>query len=227
LPSGTLWADRNVGASEMFKKGKLYAWAESESKSIFDWTTYFDRTGSAHITQAKKMYEENPDFFILKIVGTPKRNNFAYINNRGTSYITKNMDCAQKYFGDEWTLPQEKHFKELIDNCSWTWVDYGKECGYWIKGVNGNKIFLPTINSEKNIGVYWSFTLHKDASSRFANCLIFDERNHEIKAVERCLGLFVRPIVTINNFGERVGDGYLPPHTPEIKTHSTIIISEH
>ena len=32
LPSGTLWADRNIGATEPEEYGDLYAWGETEPK---------------------------------------------------------------------------------------------------------------------------------------------------------------------------------------------------
>ena len=44
LPSGTLWANMNVGATSIYKKGNLYAWGETEVKSTYTSNNYFDKT---------------------------------------------------------------------------------------------------------------------------------------------------------------------------------------
>lgn len=40
LPSGTLWAICNVGASKPEDYGNYYAWGETSTKSTYDWSTY-------------------------------------------------------------------------------------------------------------------------------------------------------------------------------------------
>ena len=40
LPSGTLWATRNVGASAPEEYGDYFAWGETEPKNCYDWSTY-------------------------------------------------------------------------------------------------------------------------------------------------------------------------------------------
>ncbi len=42
LPSGTLWADRNVGASAPEAYGNYYAWGETNTKEDYSWGTYLD-----------------------------------------------------------------------------------------------------------------------------------------------------------------------------------------
>ena len=51
LPSGTLWADRNVGANRPEDNGDFFAWGEIKPKSTFDWSTYmwFDAVDSTMI----------------------------------------------------------------------------------------------------------------------------------------------------------------------------------
>ena len=41
LPSGTLWATCNVGASSPEEYGDYFAWGETKSKSTYDWNMYF------------------------------------------------------------------------------------------------------------------------------------------------------------------------------------------
>ena len=40
LPSGTLWATCNVGASSPEGYGDYFAWGETEPKDYYDWSTY-------------------------------------------------------------------------------------------------------------------------------------------------------------------------------------------
>ena len=40
LPSGTLWATCNVGASAPEEYGDYFAWGETEPKDYYDWSTY-------------------------------------------------------------------------------------------------------------------------------------------------------------------------------------------
>ena len=40
LPSGTLWADKNVGAKTETEYGDYFAWGEIETKEEYIWKTY-------------------------------------------------------------------------------------------------------------------------------------------------------------------------------------------
>ena len=40
LRSGTLWATCNVGADNPEEYGDYFAWGETQSKTIYDWSTY-------------------------------------------------------------------------------------------------------------------------------------------------------------------------------------------
>lgn len=40
LPSGTLWADRNIGAGSPEDYGNYFAWGETKPKSVYSWGTY-------------------------------------------------------------------------------------------------------------------------------------------------------------------------------------------
>lgn len=47
LPSGTMWASFNVGASTPEEYGGYYAWGETEEKETYDWNTYnYSQNGS-------------------------------------------------------------------------------------------------------------------------------------------------------------------------------------
>ena len=40
LPSGTLWADHNIGAMNAHDAGSYYAWGEITTKDVYNWSTY-------------------------------------------------------------------------------------------------------------------------------------------------------------------------------------------
>ena len=40
LPSGTLWATTNIGATNPEDYGDYFAWGETEPKDVYDWSTY-------------------------------------------------------------------------------------------------------------------------------------------------------------------------------------------
>ena len=47
LPSGTLWATCNVGASSPEEYGDYFAWGETEPKNDYNWSTYKYCKGSS------------------------------------------------------------------------------------------------------------------------------------------------------------------------------------
>ncbi|MCI7780572.1 MAG: TIR domain-containing protein [Bacteroidales bacterium] len=88
-------------------------------------------------------------------------------------------DAATTELGEEWTLPTEEQFKELITECSWVWKKSDNHYGYEIIGKNGNKIFLPAsgwnqstkVEYRNQYGYYW--TSERSTISRFARSLMF------------------------------------------------------
>lgn len=128
LPSGTLWADRNLGAKRTSDFGHLYAWGEVSTKR--------DYSQGAYLSKDKPM---------------------------GKITTSKN-DAATAILGEEWCMPSEAQVQELLDQCEWTWTQWGGHNGFEIKGKNGNKIFLPAAGwkcstnvEHQNIrGYYWT-----------------------------------------------------------------------
>jgi len=84
----------------------------------------------------------------------------------------------------------------LVDRCTWTWSD-SKE-GYYVKGPNGNSIFLPAagyrtcgggVDGVGYLGGCWSSTPY-DSDSAWDLCFNSGDRNmyHGL----RCYGQSVR-----------------------------------
>lgn len=63
LPSGTKWADRNVGASSKTDVGEYFAWGEIATKSDFSWDTYKYGKASDELTKYCTDSEYGKDCF--------------------------------------------------------------------------------------------------------------------------------------------------------------------
>lgn len=86
-------------------------------------------------------------------------------NNEGI--LKPECDAATVNWGNEWHTPTKVQFTELINNCTFKWVERKGQEGYLITGRNGNKIFLPAAGFFTEEGVihnnryceYWSSSL--------------------------------------------------------------------
>lgn len=123
LPSGTLWATYNVGATSPYEKGDYFAWGEVEPREDFSWESY-------------KFYEgweidyNNGEWAVLKDIGN---------DISGTEY-----DAARHQWGNGWRLPNEQERYELRMLC-WSngpTIENGVK-GVRIHGPNEHSIFLP------------------------------------------------------------------------------------
>ncbi len=114
LPSGLKWATCNVGANTPEEMGGFYAWGETETKELYDWSTYKFGT----------------------------ENNFSRYNSvDGKTVLELEDDAANANWGGSWRMPTIAEFQEIIDNCTWTYNT--ENGGYTVTGTNGNSIFLP------------------------------------------------------------------------------------
>ncbi len=140
LPSGTLWADRNIGATAPEGYGDYYAWGETHTKAVYTESNY-DPLGDGY-------------------------NGYDYIgtNIQGTQY-----DVAYVQTGGEWKMPSITQIEEIIYNCEWEWTTLNGENGYMVTGPNGNTCFFPAadgLSDKEDIdtyyGFYWSGTWDED-----------------------------------------------------------------
>ena len=96
-------------------------------------------------------------------------------------------DAAKAILGDEWSLPTEAQFQELIDSCDWKWTTKNGHLGFEITRNNGNKLFLPaagwkcspTIEHRDVYGYYWT-SERTPGDNRFARHLLFPKNEKGI-----------------------------------------------
>ena len=121
LPSGTKWACCNVGASKPEDYGGYYAWGETQTKSVYDWSTYIHCDGS----------EDTCHDIGVNISGTS-------YDISGTSY-----DAATANWGAPWRMPTAVQCEELRNNCTLNYTTINGVYGCMVIGNNGNTMFLP------------------------------------------------------------------------------------
>jgi serine/threonine protein kinase len=186
LPSGTLWADRNVGAFSPEDYGSYFAWGETESKSTYDWCTYNWSNGS--------------DYQLTKYCTKISYGHNGFTDKKTT--LDSFDDAATTNMGDNWHMPTEDEFKELIDKCVWTWTTRNGVNGYKATGPNGNSIFFPVtgyyFNSDlTDVGIrgfYWSSSFSEYYPNR-ALCLDIDSDNCDLHSHYRAFGCVVRGVL--------------------------------
>jgi hypothetical protein len=195
LPSGILWADRNVGASSPEEAGLYFQWGDTvgytaeqalNGEKIFDWTSYFDTT-------------DNGATFIK------------YSNDKLTALETSD-DAVIANMGSEYRMPTKDEVDELRDNCSITFIDLqGNEYsqdendltadtlkGIKFTGNNGNSIFIPFVGAlwKSAINTSYLCTWASDLSSNdsHGNGLIYTSTGQPNDFITRSAGLTIRAV---------------------------------
>lgn len=116
LPSGTKWANVNMGSWKEKDHGDYYGWGETTTKDAFS------EPGYKYFNAVNQSYREL------------------------SSNISGNdsTDVANKFLGGLWRMPGDEEWRELIQQCDWEPDTISHVPGVRIKSKsNGNSIFLP------------------------------------------------------------------------------------
>lgn len=205
LPSGTKWANMNIGAKNISAYGDYFAWGEiigyQDGKTNFAENAY-------------KFYMENTtkttdkDGFLIEVTkkGFTKYvadNNSGYDGFRDDKMVLElEDDAAYEHWGGKWRMPTIEDFKELREKCTWEWALMTGNYGYKVTGPNGNYIFLPAAGGRVNTGLYetdkncsyWTSSL-----SNFYSCAYFTSFQSEndlnfYDSNSRHIGRTIRPV---------------------------------
>ena len=182
LPSGTLWADRNVGADSPEDYGDYFAWGETSTKNTYDWDTYKWCRGSEYT-----MTKYSTDSF------------YGTVDNK--TVLDLKDDAAYINMGKKWRMPTDDEQEELKSKCTWTWTSQNGAEGYKVTGPNGNSIFLPaagyrydsSLGNAGSYGYYWSASLYESHPNR-ARYLYFYSSDHYTYYGHRYNGYTVRAV---------------------------------
>lgn len=188
LPSGTKWANMNVGATSPEDYGLYFAWGETQGYTgdttdgrSFDWASYKWCDGSRYslikyctIWWYAKSTEDNKTVLDLE------------------------DDAAHANWGGDWRMPTLDEIKELLNNTTSTrWKVNGIYGRKFTSEKNFKSIFLPaagyridsSLDGQGQWGFYWSSSLYESSPN---NALYLDAAwfpNY------RCCGQSVRPVL--------------------------------
>ena len=205
LPSGTKWANMNIGAENPEDYGLFFAWGEttgytSETSDgrLFDLASYKWMTSGKSDWQWINKYQVADGY----TTGGWYDADGNFIGD-GMPKLEPSDDAVRASWGGQWVMPTYDDMCELIDNTTneWTMVNGVNGCKFTSK-TNGNSIFLPaagcrygsSLLSQTQIGYYWSATVYP-LSSYYAHYLRFYSRSTNISSRARTTGSQVRPVL--------------------------------
>ncbi len=177
LPSGTLWATRNIGAASPEDYGDYFAWGETAPKEVYNGDTYKWYKKGYYDAQ-NRWHSGGYTKYCTEYYGYE-----GFVDNKTELDLAD--DAAAANWGGGARMPSLEQIKELINECSWKWtsrnVGEGRSVsGQLVTGPNGNTIFLPAagyhgngpLDNAGSNGYYWSRTLYA-GNSNYAYALFF------------------------------------------------------
>lgn len=181
------WATCNVGSKTPEGSGDLYAWGETDTDSIFEWSSYSKCKGT--------------DSTLTKYCNNGDLGYNGYRDNK--TVLDLDDDVAHVKWGGKWRMPTVEEFNELLVNCTWEWTNQKGVDGYMVvsnkAGYNDRSIFLPMagigIREEiYNSGRYWTSSLDTLA----IRALNLDMYSDDVRLdnSSRDLGYTIRPVCT-------------------------------
>ena len=192
LPSGTLWATCNVGATKPEEYGDYFAWGETRNKTTYDWSTY----------KWFSVYYDNLTKYCTN-------SSYGSVDNK--TYLDMSDDAARSNWGGNWCMPTDEDLIELREQCTWTWINQNGVNGYKLTNKkNSSSIFLPAAGFRGDgsnhrpsgfYGYYWSRS--NTDYSYFAYYLLFASSGVELNDERRCCGFSIRPVCTQNSMSQR------------------------
>jgi hypothetical protein len=176
------WATCNVGASKPEEYGDYFMWGETQSKTNYDWGSYKWCKGD----------ERSVTKYCLNSI-------YGKVDHRAILELSD--DAAYANWGGSWCMPDGDEFRELRDNCTWTWSTQNGVKGYKVTSkINGNSIFLPASGEHWKSsflyagkeGRYWSKRLAGYALA--VAVLKFNSAEVSMSVIDARAGLPVRPV---------------------------------
>ena len=169
LPSGTLWAERNIGDAEPEEYGDFYAWGETEPKEEYNWYNY---KWGADCTK----YNKKDGKTVLE-----PEDDVVYLKTKGVAHI-----------------PTIEQIQELLDNTISKNQTINGVVGRLYKSkVNGNNIFLPFAGDCDHYmgGNLWSnYWSSSNFDKRNSHYFYISRNTSDIFTTNRCEGFSVRGV---------------------------------
>jgi hypothetical protein len=176
LPSGLLWAEKNVGANRPEDDGLYFSWGNVDGHTATDGYDF----GSSN----DGPYASTPGAALT-----------------GNIPVNPSYDMALHNEGSPCRLPTSDEFVELYNNCSSEWVTVNGVNGRrFTSRINGNCLFFPasgyrsgtSLYYRGSLGYYWSSSLASAANARYMR--VYSTGVLPASANYRFLGFSVRAV---------------------------------
>lgn len=194
LPSGTLWATCNLGATRPEEyKDLYYAWGETSTHpdKLYRWAEY--------------KYCNGENNTITKYCSDSSYGLNGFTDER--TELEAVDDVATAKWGKDWEMPTKEQIMELVLECNWTWTTLNGVEGYKVSSKKSDRsIFLPACGSRWSNwlegpevsgfhgGNYWSKTLDTNSPCNAWYLKIYKDRGGESSNQSRHYGMQIRPV---------------------------------
>lgn len=190
LPSGTKWANMNLGATSVEEYGYYYAWGEVSGYGIGTSRTY----SWANYKYSGNTYKSLTKYCTNSGYGTVDRR----------SILLTSDDAAFSGWGGSWRIPTTADFEELYINTTHAWTEINGVKGQkFTSKSNGKSIFIPASGyrnganhlAKNSSGYYWANSIYQNSEPCYANVFFFSSGKIENSdPMYRCYGITIRPV---------------------------------
>ena len=197
LPSGTLWAACNVGASKPSESGLYFQWGDTKGYAK-------EQVGNG---EGQKKFASDWSDYKWYLSGSEKENNlkFSKYIKEGATLNLKD-DAANANMGGIWHMPTPDQISELVNNTTseWTTKDGVKGMTFTSKRDNSKSIFIPSAGGAMDGSVlaigYYGFTWSSMLSIilvGYGQSIYFNSESIYLSYnfFSRCNGLPVRGVI--------------------------------
>ena len=216
LPSGTLWATRNIGDEKYEGECVYFSWGatlpipssvyyqnplQPQKKHQKRSKVYGGLMSFNHIY---KYFKDGDRHKITKYCSLSEYGNEGYTDTLST--LERIDDAASILWGEDWCIPTKEQWEELLEQCTWKHIWKGDLDGYEVIGESGQSIFLPESGYRSGFGYlyvpaegcYWSSSLNtKEPDDAFS--IYFDSEKIDYNCLtNRSWGLTIRPVRRVN-----------------------------
>jgi hypothetical protein len=188
LPSGTLWATKNIGANIFTDAGTHFMWGKADDGSSLE-TDFvlpcpYTSDGESYVDKYKKVISNDSNYDIKQ-------------------YLDITDDVARKHWGGAWRVPTKEQWNELFTNTHHDQIT-----------INGVKVmrFRPTsASSSPNASLYIPFVpifgsnesidegayYHMSSINGTDDATCANVANMEFKNIKVWWGLCIRPVICL------------------------------
>lgn len=217
LPSGTLWATRNIGDEKYEGECVYFSWGATLP---IPYSVYYQdplQPQKKHQKRSKvyggmmsfnhiyKYYKDGDRHKITKYCSLSEYGNEGYTDTLST--LERIDDAASILWGEDWCIPTKDQWEELLEQCTWKHIWKFDLDGYEVIGESGQSIFLPESGYRSGFGYlyvpaegcYWSSSLNTtDPSSAYSIYFDSEKIDSICTLADRPWGLTIRPVRRVN-----------------------------